>query len=262
MIAVPPDGAALSSGEWWGYSSPFRHWCATEVLDAAAYRRVATAFNSILETTAGHKEGPYRLSKSTARYDARMLAMNEDLAATFYPFFSDAWISSLHRFLSIPNLGRVDGALHSSPKGSRTGWVHNDLCSGWFDEQRLSASSIVFPDRSRCDYFTGRRKVESAAPREYVRAATMIYYLCNDGWKSGDGGETAFYSAARKYEQTRLKIVPPINNTLLLFECSPHSYHRFLGNPGLTRNSIIFWLHMDATHAVERWGDLVNRRSS
>lgn len=259
---MPPDKGALDCGEWWGYSSPFRHWRVTGVLDAAAYRRVSASFNSILETTAGQRQGPYRLAQSTANYDALMLAVNADIALAFAPFFSEAWIRSLHRFLSIPELGRIDGALHSSPKGSRTGWIHSDLCSGWFNEDPSSTDWMLFADRSHCDYFTGRRKTRLANPKEYVRAATMIYYLCNDDWKPGDGGETALYSASRQCERTSRELVPPINNTLLLFECSPHSYHRFLRNPGCTRNSIIFWLHTDVRHAQSRWGGAINRRSS
>jgi hypothetical protein len=259
---VTLDEGPLSHGDWWGHSTPFRHWRATDVLDATAYDRVSAAFEAVLETTAGKRDGRYRLVQSAANYDARMLAIDDDLRAAFDPFFSDAWIAGLERFLSIPSLGRVDGALHSSPRGSRSGWIHNDLCSAWFHEESPPAGGIVFADRRQCDYFTGRPKQASANPTEYVRAAALIYYLCNDAWKPGGGGETALYSASRQDPTTRCELVAPVNNTLLLFECSPHSHHRFVQNPGCVRNSIIFWLHVDVAFAQSRWGQAVNRRSS
>src|SRR5208337_3787 len=92
---------------------------------------------------------------------------------------------------------RIDGALHSSPKNSRTGWIHTDYCSAWFDESAEDRGGILFPDRTRCQYFDGQPKVADAKPVEYVRAATLIFYCCNDDWRAGDGGETALYAAAR-----------------------------------------------------------------
>lgn len=120
--------------------------------------------------------------------------------------------------------------------------------------------ALMFPPRGRCNYFTGQAKVPDAKPKEYIRAATMIFYLCNDGWEQGDGGETGIYSADCETEDTVVKLIPPLNNSLFLFECSPHSYHRFVTNPGRTRNSIILWLHASVQDAEARWGKAINRR--
>jgi hypothetical protein len=88
----------------------------------------------------------------------------------------------------------------------------------------------------------------------------MIYYLCNEGWSEPDGGETGLYGAAKPHDRTIASRVPPVDNTLLLFECSPHSYHRFLTNPGRRRNSIILWLHTTVDAAEARWPNAVTRR--
>ena len=49
--------------------------------------------------------------------------------------------------------------------------------------------------------------------------------------------------------------VPPVNNMLLAFECTPNSYHSFISNKVAERNSVIMWLHRSDEMAVNRWGE-------
>jgi hypothetical protein len=220
----------------------------------------ARPFDRSLDSTEGREKGAYRLRKLNPRYDARMLAMNRSLAPGFKPLFSRPWLQSLAHLVRLPELDRIDGGLHSSPAGSRTGWIHTDLCSGWFDESE--GAPPPFPRREKVDYFTGAAKSEDARPMEYVRGATMIYYLCNDDWKPGDGGETGLYGSSKVGSRAPCYLLPPLNNTALVFECSPHSYHRFIANPGRERNSIILWLHTTVGKAESMWGDGINRRKA
>jgi hypothetical protein len=211
-----------------------------------------------LERTENDGPGPYTLKRTNPKYDALMLGMNDRLAPEFDPFFSLDWLQTLARLTSIPEIRRIDGGLHSNPKGSRSGWIHTDFCSGWFDQS--STQPGLLPRRNMVDYFTGKPKCNGAKPVEYVRAVTMIYYLCNDGWKPGDGGETGLYASSHAAALTAFDDVPPINNSALVFRCSPHSYHRFIGNPGRTRNSIILWLHSTVEGAESTWRGRMTRR--
>jgi hypothetical protein len=251
------DASDALSGEWWLYATPFLHFRAKNVLNQHDYARVESAFRETLNSIVG--TGSKELAKA-ANYDANIISMSPKLAPIFAPFFSRSWIEKIHRLLSLRGISRLDGALHSSAPGSRTGWIHTDFCSAWFDESGDTSIYPVFPNRVMCDYFTGKAKSGTARPIEYVRAATLIYYLCNDGWQIGDGGETGIYSRARDGSRTASDMVPPVNNTLLLFPCSPHSYHRFITNPKRTRNSIILWLHSTIEDATAIWGSGVNRR--
>lgn len=246
-------------GDWYDVKYPFRHFRASNVLNQKAYSTISSAFSSILYPKLTDVNNNYKFSKANQRYDALMVAMNPELAALFIPFFSEAFLKMISDFLAIPFLPRIDGGLHSSPKHSRSGWIHTDFCSAWFDESQVTDNAILFPNRSRCDYFTGVAKTSSAKPVEYVRAATLIYYLCNDSWKPGDGGETGVYGSARLTPRTEYDLIKPLNNTLLLFECSPHSYHCFINNPGLVRNSLIMWLHTSVDYAESNWGKSINR---
>jgi hypothetical protein len=248
-------------GKWCEVRDPFRHFQASEVLPNEQYRAIEAEFQRLLDVTEGRAQGGIQLIKSDRNYDARMLPITEQNMDRFHPFFSESWLSSLCGLVKIPYIPRIDAALHSSPQNSRSGWIHTDFCSGWFDESRYSGTGILFPDRTRCHYFEGTPRTAGAKPAEYIRAATLIFYLCNDNWTQGDGGETGFYGSGRESQNTQTLLVAPINNRLILFECSPHSYHRFVSNPGRVRNSLILWLHCEVQSAEDRWGPrAINRR--
>lgn len=248
--------------QWNQYQLPFRHFRATDVFDEHTYQALSHQFNLILETTAGKRDGRYKMRPAPGNNDGLILGLTNKLAAAFPPLFTEAWLRSLAALFDLPFLPRVEGALHSNPQGSRTGWIHTDCCSAWFDESLCTPGVLTLPPRGRCNYFTGQAKVAGTSPAEYIRAATMIFYLCNDGWQNGDGGETGIYNAAHETPDTSVTLIPPINNSLFFFECSPHSFHRFIGNPGRTRNSIILWLHSPIEAAEARWGDGINRRGA
>lgn len=247
---------------WREYSVPFRHFSAADVFDSESYKELSHQFNLILETTAGKRDGLYKMRSAPGNSDGLILGLTDKLAAAFAPLFTEAWLRSLAELLNIKFLPRIEGALHSNPQGSRTGWIHTDCCSAWFDESNCKVDELIFPPRGRCNYFNGKAKNPTAKPTEYIRAATMIFYLCNDGWMPGDGGETGIYNADHEAEASMIKLIQPSNNSLFLFECSPHSYHRFISNPGGTRNSIILWLHTSVEDAETRWGSDIHRRDA
>jgi 2OG-Fe(II) oxygenase superfamily len=243
-------------GEWWLHKRPFRHIRAERVFRKDVYQSLETAFLALRDADATNAEGELRFRQGQRGYDAFILAMRQNLAPRFAPLFEQRWIEFLADLLDLPALAQIDGALHHIPINSRSGWVHNDFCSGWFDGE--VTGDIVFPDHRNCDYFTGTAKSREAQPQEFIRAATMIFYLQNDGWKEGCGGETGLY--ASRVGSGEMCMVAPLNNSLLLFECSPHSYHALIANPGCQRNSIILWLHSSVENAQSRWGRAFTRR--
>jgi Rps23 Pro-64 3,4-dihydroxylase Tpa1-like proline 4-hydroxylase len=82
----------------------------------------------------------------------------------------------------------------------------------------------------------------------------MIFYLLNDGWQSGDGGETGLYDSADADIDCPIVRCPPINNTLIAFECTPRSFHSFISNRRIPRISIIMWAHRPKQEALEGFG--------
>jgi hypothetical protein len=236
---------------WWDIHSPFRHIVVENLLESSQYAELSNRFKSL---RAGSDRFPGRdFRRSSEKYDALILPMDSDLSREFLPFFDAPWLISIASLIGIPFLPVVDGALHSSPPGSRTGWIHSDYCSAWFHNDSTLDGGILFPDRSRCDYFTGKVKSGPATPRRYVRAVSLLYYLNNDDWQPGDGGETELLAASREFPRASVKRVEPLNNRLLIFPCSRHSFHRFIANRR-ERNSLILWMHVTPAMANTLWG--------
>ena len=233
---------------------PFRHFRAQNVFPDDVYQALASRFSEILRQSSAGVPGAYQLAQSSPNYDARILGVDDALARLFSPLFSMEAIQQIHGLMDFPFIPIVDGALHSSPVGSRTGWIHTDFCAAWFDHSIPPAGPFLYPRRDRCEYFSGELKTPGAAPRKYARAAALLFYLCNDGWRPGDGGETGLYGSQVLSSRSAVEFVPPLDNSLLLFECSPHSYHRFIHNPGRVRNSIILWIHATPELMQAKWG--------
>ena len=110
-------------------------------------------------------------------------------------------------------------------------------------------------DLSRCRYTDGCTTEPGIETREMVRAVTMIFYLANPPWSPGDGGETGLYRAAEQPVDRPSVRIPPVNNSVLVFENTPFSYHSFLRNHRQHRNSAILWLHRTKAEVAALWGE-------
>jgi 2OG-Fe(II) oxygenase superfamily len=119
-------------------------------------------------------------------------------------------------------------AFHHHPTGDRSGFVHNDYADKPFSSQARLPNGIMYHSD------TGKPN------RDARRIIAILFYLKNDSWREGDGGETGIYSADGK---VLLKKVAPINNTLFAFQISKKSMHAFQENH-LARNSFVQWFHI------------------
>jgi Rps23 Pro-64 3,4-dihydroxylase Tpa1-like proline 4-hydroxylase len=105
------------------------------------------------------------------------------------------------------------------------------------------------------DYNTGRSAHRDENGKvEEIRAVSALLYLANEEWHPGDGGETAIFDGADGGQAQPVRKIPPINNSILLFECTPFSFHTFLGNR-IPRNCLVMWLHRPKAEVVRRWDD-------
>jgi hypothetical protein len=139
--------------------------------------------------------------------------------------------------------------------GSQHGFPHNDLNPGWFltsplpDDLAIAGSDIEYTTGTVLDETT------ESEPIETIRAASVLFYLANRKWEIGDGGGTGLYRSGKDDIERPVAMVPPLNNSMLMFECTPVSYHGFISNHRNPRNSIVMWLHRPKQEVVERWGE-------
>ena len=247
MTAAAPAGVTgaddslagrLGGTPWTWYAEPFPHIVARDVFVPELQARLEDGFAATLRE--------HVRDERPRRYDADIVPFTGNHRARFPLILDPAFHRLLARVTGVRASGDIDGGIHRHAVGSASGWVHNDLNPGWFTP---SDHVPNFSDHARGGYKNG-----DGAPAKRVRACAMIYFLCNGTWREGDGGETGLYAYETQPVEAPSKRIPPLDNSLLLFRCTPHSYHAFLSNVRSERNSIILWLHEDASIADARWG--------
>jgi hypothetical protein len=244
----------LANRRWRLNNTPWPHFFVESVFERGFFGELEQQFNQVLGRGLGEPSDPTRFSRNMPNSDAFGWNLLPDLDGPLAFFWSRPWHDMLVGLTGASSTRDVNAALHHHPVGSADGSVHRDVGVGWFSDQHR-ADGVNPMDLARCSYTSGAVKEEAGAAREVVRSLTMIFYLCNPDWRQGDGGETGLYRfASDAVSQPALRI-PPLNNSILIFENRLDTYHSFLTNRRGARNSIILWLHRRKEEAVQRWGD-------
>jgi hypothetical protein len=239
----------LASRRWVRRARPFPHILAGNVFTPPFYAELAAHFERI------QRERPEAFARNMAGYDAAGAELRHNLDGPLAVFASRQWHDMLARLTGIPATGDVSASLHHHAPGGASGWPHNDLNPGWFPPRTADADSVVLAGTDGVGYHKGVDGDGRPAPdaRETVRALSILFYLANPQWQPGDGGETGLYT--RQGADRPDAAVPPVNNSMVIFECTPFSWHGFISNRRTDRNCVVMWLHRDKAEAVARWGE-------
>jgi hypothetical protein len=242
----------LDRGPWVVCNDPFAHVRAEGVFNAAVYRELESAFETVLSGGRLASWPEARFVRNMPGYDASAVDFDIRVGWPFSLFVSRAWHDLFAQLFSVNAVRCVSGALHHHAVGSGGGFVHNDLNPGWFVDAG-AGEEVVIPRGDLCDYRSGDAAANcNLRRRETMRAIAVIYYLNNHEWRSGDGGDTGLYRTAR--DAHPVVAIPPMNNSLVAFECTPQSFHAFQRNVRQPRNSVIVWLHREKAEVLDRWG--------
>lgn len=242
----------LANRRWRHRQKPFPHFVAENVFISEFARALEQDFQEILNRGLAEYNDPERFARNMLNSDAYAWNFPPEIEGSLAVFYSLAWHELLCCLTKVECTMDVNGALHHHHVHSRNGSVHRDLGVGWFSTQKRR-DGVNPMDLSRCSYTHGTVGAQTAHSRETVRAVTMIYYLANQRWSPGDGGETGLYESAFDPVERPSVTVPPVDNSLLIFENTPDSYHSFIANPRNTRNSVILWLHRTKESTIKRW---------
>jgi len=251
-MSTPGKGLTdiLANRRWMRRSDPFPHVVARDVFASGFHRKLESAFQEVLCGDFGRPEKRGVSDRNLPTYDANVLVLNSEFSGPLGIFISRPWHDMLTALFGLNTTRDVVCALHHHPLGSASGWVHNDLSIRWFtDAPKSDGINMACSGRTT---HPARQAGMKASP--VVRAITMIFYL-NNAWSSGSGGETGLYRSAQDLPTEPAAVVPPVNNSILLFECTPYSFHSFLKNHRSPRNSVNLWLHRPKAGVVARWGE-------
>ncbi|MGQ4597929.1 2OG-Fe(II) oxygenase family protein [Nocardia sp. R6R-6] len=232
---------------WVRRSQPFPHVYARDVFVPEFYQRMTDELHRV------RRERPELFVSIADGYSADGVRLSDLRDGPLAIFSSREWHDLVARLGGVEATGDIEGSLHHHPPGSPFGWPHNDLNPAWFPGPAPGPDEVRLPDRT-VDTKTGSRE-SGVAARETVRAVAVLFYLGNPGWQPGDGGETALYDhVADDAALPSVTLVPPLDNSLVLFEVTPRSWHTFAGNNAKDRNSVVMWVHRPRAEAERRWG--------
>ena len=134
-------------------------------------------------------------------------------------------------------------AFHYHPSNNRTGFIHNDYASKKFMSSNKLPNGVIAGE-------VATYKKDDSRIYTSTRIISLLYYLNNDSWKEGDGGETGLYLTK---EGSPVKLIEPVNNRLFAFQISPRSFHAFQKNLK-PRSSIVQWFHIDPAWCEKKYG--------
>ncbi|MBJ7610656.1 MAG: sulfotransferase [Candidatus Dormibacteraeota bacterium] len=240
----------LAPHPWTVRSHPFPHVVARNVLRPEVYAEVDRAFEDVLAR--GMDAAPHGFGRSTPGYDVFSHTMRTGQDGPFALFLSRPWHDAVAVAASVAAGGHVFCGLHHHAVGSASGSVHNDLNPGFFP-RAARPDEVVLNDHALCSYYSGESQA-GVQPVETVRAVALIFFVHNQPWSPGDGGEIGLYASAAHPIERPAVAVPPINNSMVFFECTPHSFHGFISNRRIPRNSLIMWIHRPPADVIGRWG--------
>lgn len=236
-------------------SFPFRHVVIDNYLNSNTHDAIRQDFNKLLAHGITQLPDQNRLAKMPG-YDCYNWVFPRDVTAPMDHFYSAEFMAFCRETLNIPFTAEVNAQINHHPAGCRSGIWHTDFIHCYHTQDPTNHSGIR-PWYFGCNYQSGMPVAGGSDARilKRVRALTFLYYIDGDDWTQGDGGETALgYESPFDNEVALFSAVAPLPNRLLMFECSPHSFHRMLGNNRLPRSLIIGWLHCTPEYAVQKHG--------
>ncbi|CAN5676856.1 hypothetical protein BH11ACT8_BH11ACT8_13840 [soil metagenome] len=235
----------LAHRRWVRRSLPFPHVVATDVFTDEVYGALATDFERLLHDGAISRP-------SGSGYGATWARLTEHTDGPLGLFASREWHDLVAGVVGVESTGDVSVGLHHHEPGGAAGWPHNDLNPGWFADPAPQPHEVRLEDAG-VDYHHG--PADQTPARETVRAVSVLFYLANPEWSEGDGGETGLYADVAAGARGEGLLVPPLNNSLVLFECTPFSWHGDAGASRHPRNCVVMWTHRPQQDVVQRWGE-------
>jgi hypothetical protein len=247
-------GSLLRNRRWRWRALPFPHVVAQNVFRQQFHLELTSQLHTLLNRGLSEAPDPERLSRTLPGYDAYSIGIQSLLQGPLGVFSTRQWHDMLAKLFGIQATGHINCGVHHHSTGSDSGWVHNDLNPGWFVEGGAT-SEVILAEPRFCNYQSGKTQQPGASAVETIRAVALLYYFGNDVWQVGDGGGTGLYRTRDTPVHRPDAIVAPINNSLLAFECTPHSFHSFMRNHRAPRTCVIMWLHRAKAEVVSRWGE-------
>lgn len=219
---------------WIRRTGPFPHIYARDIFVADFYQRLVDDYARV------RAERSDRFRPVTGQGDPTALGLSELRDGPLALFATREWHDLIAGVTGVTATGDIDGSVRHHAPGSPAGTPDNGLASALFAEPVPGPGEVRLPDAG-------------AGTRETVRAVAVLFHLGNPDWRTGDGGEIGL--RADRGDSTRPTLtIPPLDNSMVVFECTPRSWHNFAGGNTTDRGSVVMWLHQPRHEARRRRG--------
>lgn len=232
---------------WVRRLKPFPHVAVQNVFNQAFYDTLEDHYRRIVAVET-------KFNTRTPGYDASMALIRDNLDGPLAVFTSREWHDMIAGVAGVACTGDVSASLHQHQPGGNAGWPHNDLNPGWFAGPAPNDSETRYEGIDGVDYRTGKRP-DGVEARETVRAVAVLFYLANPPWEPEGGGETGLFASVAAGQPRDGLRVPPLNNSMVVFECTPFSWHGYAGGSRNERNCVAMWLHRPKQDVIETFGE-------
>lgn len=235
--AAPQWFADLLAHRYWVRRAlPFPHIYARDVFTPDFYRRLTGEVERV------RRDSPQLFSPRDAEEQPGTAAvgLSQLRDGPLAVFLSREWRDMIANVAGV-GVADVTAALLTDPPGSPGTAPGNGYGPVWFPGDELA------PDERRID----DNPLWSAAPggREGMRVLSATFYLGDTAWQPGDGGETMLYGSA---DAATGRSVPPLGNSLVLFECTPRSWYAFAGTGAAECHRVELSLYRPVGNTQER----------
>ncbi len=227
---------------------PIPHIIVDNFFTENVYKELVSYFrqcfdNGLVEGMDSDRFHPFLNLKGAFAYDGYIRSLRYGENKVLDILFSAEWNLLFSKIFNQQTDWCTQTAFHYHPPNNRTGFVHHDYVSKKFMSNNKLPNGVItgeVPTYKKDD------------PRVYtsMRIVSLLYYLNNDSWKGGDGGETGLYLTK---EGSPVKLIEPVNNRLFAFQISPRSFHAFQKN-FKPRSSIVQWFHVDPEWCEKKYG--------
>ena len=138
---------------------------------------------------------------------------------------------------------------HEAP--AKPGFIHNDynICSV------IDDGAKDYTLTGNC-YYSDDTATMTPQAQKIARSVAMLYYLNNESDHPSDGG-TSIYGNYKFH--SKMKDIPPKNNSIFVFAVQPNSYHGFTG-ASFNRSAIVQWFHSSPAYMVSKYKKLMKEK--
>lgn len=218
--------------------TPFPHVVIDNVFPERIHRALTREFRNVLDrglSLAWNKNFFSRL----AIYNASIWTPSPFLPSSSNIFFTEEWLNFVTGFFpAVQRTNNTGLTFHHHPIKSRDTLVWHGMAYGAFKNNPLPNGINAW--YHNCKHAEDPTTGNSEDIFHEIRALAVVYFLNNGPWREGSGGEMGLYREGNTDAPAAL--IAPLNNRLLIFEVTPHSFHGFRKNFMHEQNCIVQWI--------------------